>query len=184
MIALLLARYGSDEAGIRIVIRATARTSFALFILAFVAAALRRAWRSPTSAWLLANRRYLGVSFAVSHGLHLLAILALYDWSLRRFFSETALPAIVLGGLGYVFVVAMTITSFDRTAAWLGPQRWRRLHTAGMYLLWTIFTISYVPRALMESPAYAPLALASLGALTLRLMNRPGRRRPAARVAA
>ena len=76
MTGALLTVWGTEEAGIRVLIRATARTSFTLFILAFVASALRRAWRSRVSAWLLANRRYLGVSFAVSHLLHLAAIFA------------------------------------------------------------------------------------------------------------
>jgi len=36
----------------------------------------------PGERWMLANRRYLGVSFAVSHATHLLAIFALGGWSL------------------------------------------------------------------------------------------------------
>ena len=172
MIAILAAVHGTNEAGLRVVIRATARTSFALFITAFVASSLRRAWRSDATAWLLRNRRQIGVSFAVSHLLHLLAIFALYDWSLGRFFGEIGAPAIVVGGIGYLFVAALAATSFDTTAAWLGQRRWKRLHTAGMYWLWGVFTISYVPRALMESAAYAPLALASLAALALRIRYR------------
>lgn len=178
MIAGLLVTFGTDEPGVRVVIRATARTSFTLFLAAFVASALRRAWRTRATAWLLANRRQLGVAFAVSHVLHLLAIFALYDWSLRRFFVETGVTAVVVGGLGYAFVLAMAATSFDRTAAWLGPRRWHRLHTAGMYYLWGVFAVSYVPRALLESPAYAPLALAAIAGLVLRVRYR--RRRTAA----
>ncbi len=175
MILALLAGFGTDELGIRVVIRATARTSFVLFMLAFVASALRRAWPNDATVWLLANRRYVGVSFAVSHVLHLLAIVALYDWSVRRFAVEAGAAAILLGGLGYVFVFAMAATSFDRTAAWLGRRRWRRLHTAGAYYLWTIFTISYVPRAVMESPAYVPFAVVALATLALRIAYRPRR---------
>ncbi len=179
MVALLLARFGAAEVGIRVVIRATARTSCTLFLLAFVASALRRAWRGRASAWILANRRYLGVSFAVSHLLHLCAILALYDWSIRRFFVETGVAASVFGGIGYLFVLAMALTSFDRTAAWLGPRRWARLHTLGVYYLWLIFALSYVPRAFVESPAYAPLAAGVIATLVLRLVYRPGRVRRA-----
>jgi len=175
MVIALLARFGTAEPGIRVVIRATARTSFVLFMLAFVASALRRAWRNAATAWLLANRRYLGVSFAVSHVLHLLAIFALYDWSLRRFVVQTGAAAILLGGLGYVFVLAMAATSFDRAVSWLGARRWRRLHAAGMYYLWTIFTISYVPRVVMGSAAYAPLAIVAIAALALRITHRPRR---------
>jgi hypothetical protein len=175
MVLALLGGFGADEPGIRVVIRATARTSFVLFVLAFAASALRLAWSNGATKWLLANRRYVGVSFAVSHVLHLLAILALYDWSLRRFAVEAGALAVLLGGLGYVFVVAMAATSFDRTAAWLGARRWRRLHTSGMYYLWTIFAVSYVPRAIMESPAYAPFAVVAIVALALRIRYRTRR---------
>jgi len=184
MTALLLAYYGTAEAGIRVVIRATARTSFVLFMLAFVASALRRAWRAPASAWLLANRRYLGLSFAVSHGIHLAAILALYDWSARRFVVQTGAAATSLGGLGYLFVLAMAATSFDGAVRRLGRRRWQRLHTVGAYYLWLIFTISYVPRALVESPAYLPPAMIAIGGLALRVLYRRGRTREMTRAAA
>ena len=54
-------------------VRLTARTSVT-FPAAFTAAALFRLW---PNAWTRQrqNRRYLGVAFAVSHGVHLAAIL-------------------------------------------------------------------------------------------------------------
>ena len=79
MVVVLVAQFGAAEPGIRVVIRATARTSFVLFMLAFVASALRRAWRNDATAWLLANRRYVGVSFGISHVIHLLAIFAEFE---------------------------------------------------------------------------------------------------------
>ena len=76
MCGALLLQHGAGEEGLRVLIRATARTSLVLFAGAFAASGLRRVWRSPASAWLVKNRRYVGLSFAVSHGLHLAAILA------------------------------------------------------------------------------------------------------------
>jgi sulfoxide reductase heme-binding subunit YedZ len=177
MVAALLALAGTDEPGIRLVIRATARTSVVLFTAAFIAAALHRAWPGPVSRWMLANRRYLGVSFAVSHLAHLLAILALSGWSLARAAAAAGPAAIVLGGLAYVFLAAMTATSFDRTAAWLGPRAWSRLHTTGVYVLWTVFFASFAPRV-TESALYWPFALGLLAAMVLRLTYS---RRPAPR---
>src|SRR3979411_166262 len=60
--------------GVRMVIRFTARTSLLLFCLAFSAAALARLWPNAWTRWLRRNRRYLGVTFAASHGLHAIAI--------------------------------------------------------------------------------------------------------------
>jgi methionine sulfoxide reductase heme-binding subunit len=169
MTALIAALAGTDEAGVRMIIRATARTSLLLFLLAFTASSLRRLAPSPATAWLMRNRRYLGVSFAVSHGLHLLAILLVF-WRWPHPFIEQSTGAVTLlgGGLGYVFLLAMTATSTNAAVAWLGARRWRLLHKAGGYYLWGIFALSYVGRA-VEEPLYLPPTLALLGALGLRI---------------
>ena len=63
--------------GVRGIIRATAHSSFFLFALAFTASAVCYFWPTAWTRWQLRNRRYLGVSFALSLCIHLLAILAL-----------------------------------------------------------------------------------------------------------
>ncbi|MGW6421778.1 hypothetical protein ACWF82_03795 [Nocardia sp. NPDC055053] len=35
------------------------------------------------------------------------------------------------GGIGYVVIAILTITSFDRVIAQLGPTLWHRVQTAG-----------------------------------------------------
>jgi sulfoxide reductase heme-binding subunit YedZ len=181
--AVVLAAAGTGEPGIRMVIRATARTSVVLFTAAFVASSVHRAWPGPASRWLVANRRYLGVSFAVSHFGHLLAILALAGWSARKMFADAGPAAAILGGIAYLLVAAMTATSFDRTAAWLGARRWRRLHAIGVWWLWVVFFASFAPRA-FGSPLYVPFALLLAGALVLRVGWRPRAAALATRVSA
>src|SRR5437588_696022 len=82
-----------------------------------------------------------------------------------------AVPA--AGGPGEGGIRAVGAASFDRGAAWLGPRRWRALHTAGMYWLWFIFFVSFAPRA-PTSPLYAVVTLGLLTALGLRIRYRPG----------
>jgi DMSO/TMAO reductase YedYZ heme-binding membrane subunit len=79
-------------------------------------------------------------------------------------------PAVLYGGgLAYLLLLLMTLTSFDRSARWLGPRRWKLLHRAGIHWLWAIFTVfDWTPKA-FESPGYLPLALAGWGALGLRV---------------
>lgn len=38
----------------------------------------------------------------------------------------------------------MTAASFDPSAAWLGPRRWRRLHLCGLHYLWFVFLLTYL----------------------------------------
>jgi methionine sulfoxide reductase heme-binding subunit len=177
IVSAIMVLFGWNENTVRLVLRATARISFVLFTSAFIAAPLRRRWPSLLSSWLLANRRYLGVSFAVSHYFHLAAIIALARLAPDGFRRDVDSSALVFGGLAYVFLTAMTLTSFDRTAAWIGPRAWRILHTAGVYYIWFIFFISYFPRSIV-SIAYAPLAIVSVAALALRLPFGLGRRAP------
>jgi len=161
---------GVGEEGIRAVIRLTARTSFVLFNAAFAASALARRWPGGFTRWLLANRRQVGVSFAVSHLVHLVAIVALTRYAVL--FDS---PAVIIAVLGYVAVAVMTATSFDRTAAWLGPRRWRRLHLTAGWFIWGVFVASYLPRTILESPAYAPFVLVLLAVLILRVRPAPAR---------
>jgi len=170
MVIGILIHQGFTEAGVRVIIRATARTSLFLFLLAFSASSLRRLWQHPATAWLLRNRRYLGVSFAVSHFLHLGAIATLAKRWPHPFIEQSTEPLVVFGGgLAYVLIAAMVATSFDRSAAWLGPRRWRILHTVGNYYALIIFANSYVGRALVE-PAYLPALLGIVLALGLRVV--------------
>ncbi len=175
MTVVVLGMAGTDEAGVRMLIRATARSSIALFLLAFSASSLRRVWRSDASAWLLRNRRQIGVSFAVSQAIHLAAIVALArGWP--DSYSGGVDPATVYGGsLGYVFLAAMTATSFDRSAAWLGRRSWRRLHLTGSWVLWVIFFVSYAGRVATGALGHLPLVVALLAVVGLRVATRPRR---------
>lgn len=167
IVAVILAAVGTDDAGLGMAIRATARTSVVLFSLAFTASALRRRWPTPATAWLLRNRRQLGVSYAVSQLVHLLLIVTVAGWTVHGFLTVRPTLAIVGGGLAYVFVALMTLTSFDRTAAWLGPRRWRQLHVTGAYYNWFIFAQSFF-RMVTKSPVYWPFAALVAGGMVMR----------------
>jgi len=166
--------FGTDEAGLRALVRFTVRVSFSVFIVVYAAAPLRRLFPSPATRWLLRNRRYLGVSFAWAHGLHALAI-ALLVLLLGDAF-ETNLATLWGGGLGYLFVAGMAATSFDRTARWLGPRRWALLHRAGLHWLWFIFALKWTGAAVAESLFYLPFAAATWAAAGLRLAALRARR--------
>jgi len=165
---IVLAVDGTGEAGLRTLIRVSALTSLLLFSSGFTASALNRLLRTPVSRWLLANRRYLGVSFAISHAVHLVPIVVLASTVPDFRANPTTL---VFGGFGYVVLAAMTATSFDRTTAWLGPRAWKRLHTFGVYYLWFIFAASYIPRV-AGARWYLFHSTVLVAALALRLYGR------------
>jgi hypothetical protein len=168
-----LAAFGSDEAGLRALVRSTVRVSFLVFAFVYAAAPLRRLYPTPATRWLLRNRRFLGVSFAWAHGLHGLAILLLAQ-RLGDAFEVDAATAWG-GGLAYLLIAAMALTSFDRTARWLGAQRWALLHRAGLHWLWFIFALNWTTSVFL-SLTYLPFALLTWGLAALRLAALRARR--------
>jgi methionine sulfoxide reductase heme-binding subunit len=165
MLALIGAIEGLTEPGVRMAIRATARVSCLLFLMAFVAAPLYRLWRTDFSQWLLQNRRFLGLSMAVSHGFHAVTIGALHGVTQGKY--PQVLPLAVLG---YVFLVAMAVTSFPLTTRAIGRRAWRILHTAGMYYFWLAFMMEFVMRALTSWVYFGLTVLVGL-AMVIRLWS-------------
>lgn len=156
------------------IIRATARSSLVLFSLAFTASAAHHFWPNALTRWQRRNRRYLGVSFALSHFVHLLAILALGRIAPADLAAEADAVTWIFGGLAYVFIALMAATSFDSTARLISRRAWSMLHTVGAYYIWFIFANSYLSRAAV-TPAYVPIAAVVLFILGLRLSARLAR---------
>ncbi len=166
LIELALATQGRGEEGWRAAVRSTAALSVGLFLVVYLASTLRRLAPSPATAWLLANRRYLGVSFAVVHFAHFGSIVALS----RVLDASPPLHLAVLGGIGDLLLLAMVATSFDASATWLGGRRWNQLHRLGLHYVWVIFVFTYGGAALVSDRVFPGVAIAALlGALALRM---------------
>ncbi len=163
--------------GVRMVIRFTARTSLLLFCLAFSAAALVRLWPNAWTHWQRRNRRYLGVTFAASHAIHAIAITAFAMLDPAGFAAATSTVSYVFGGIGYLVIIALTATSFDRSAAMLGPRAWRRLHLVGGYYLLLQFMVSFGKR-IPEMPLYALFLVPIAAVFALRMISMAARPAP------
>jgi DMSO/TMAO reductase YedYZ heme-binding membrane subunit len=169
-VALAAAGSGNFESeGARAAIRATARTSLVLFCLAYAAAALVRFWPNAFTQWVRRNRRQIGVSFAVSHGVHALAIASLSVLAPEEFKNEVRLSMLIPGGIGYLFIAAMAATSFDRTAAAIGPRAWRWLHGFGAFYIWVGFMNAFGSRA-PARPHYWAFVAILVAVMALRLL--------------
>ncbi|MCW5735271.1 MAG: hypothetical protein KIS73_14155 [Enhydrobacter sp.] len=172
-----------DVEGLRTVIRATARTSLILFAMAFAASALVELAPGAVTRWHRRNRRYIGVSFAFSHAIHLAALVALAQIDPELFWTLTNPTTLVLAGTAYLLLAAMTATSFDRTAAWLGARTWRLLHLVGGWYIWISFAVA-IGKRLSQGPVYWALMALLLGVAIVRLVAMSRRSRRARAVAA
>jgi sulfoxide reductase heme-binding subunit YedZ len=175
MCAMLLLIYGFNEAGLRSAVRNTARTSSVFFVCAFVGRALRSLWLTRLSRWLAERETYLFASFTTSHVIHAVALFALAAVT-RGESLEGRGATLVFGGLAYVFMFAICFTSFGRAASWVESHAYARtLRAVGLYLIWSIFLISFGGRAVQSAP-YVPVTLLLLAALALRVAAAVARR--------
>lgn len=74
------------------------------------------------------------------------------------------------GGSAYLVIAALAATSFDRTAALIGPLAWRRLHLFGIWYIWLSFMVSFGKRAAFDT-TYWPVMGLPLAAGALRLVS-------------
>lgn len=164
--AMLLSQ--PDVEGARRLVRVTARVSLVLFLLAFTASAWWRRWPGQASAALLRHRRQVGLLFATSHACHAVGIACLGAWAGPQLWAQLTPPlSRWIGGIGYVAVVLMTLTSFDAAVRWLGRAGWQALHRVAAHVIWLVFVLSCLKRV-GAAPVYAlPLAFL-IGAMLLR----------------
>lgn len=154
--------------------RYTARLSFPIFLTAFIASSLFYWWPNPTTRWLRTKRRYLGLSFAFAHFVHLGALVTYLTLSGD---SSRGLTTLLGGGGGYVMITLMALTSSNWSVRTLGPKAWGWLHWFGLYYVWFIFTFSYLGRVTKDVPQepriiYITLFGLAVSALAFRIVTR------------
>lgn len=150
------------------VVRATARTSFVLFLAAFTAAPLVKLLPSAPTRALVRERRYIGLSFAASHLLHALALIIYIRTAPAAFWVGRTAATNVPGSIGYVMILLLTVTSFAVPARLTGPENWKRLHRVGVWILAIIFAGSFFARVHQHAGYLVP-GLVMVTAMLLRV---------------
>jgi methionine sulfoxide reductase heme-binding subunit len=169
-VASLLFVNGLGEAGLRSVVRATARTSFALFVAAFAARALLALRPARPSRWLAENQPHLFASFALSHLLHAAALAALAWRTGGSSLEGRGAVELAGGAAAYLFILAGAAPVFTRAARWLEAHRpAAAARNAGLYYVWFVFLFAYGGRA-ATSARYAPFVALLSAALALRVV--------------
>lgn len=151
--------------------RWTARAGLPLFLVAFLASTLVHRWPSPISRALLRRRRQWGLGFALAHTIHLVAL----GINVIVYAPGRTWQSLIGGGLAYVIIYLMALTSTDGWQRRLGLW-WRRLHLFGIHYIWFIFTASYAGRAFGADPDKRAVGILfgsiMVAALALRLWPR------------
>jgi len=149
--AILFFSGGWSEDMIRAQIRWSAKISFTFFCFAFAASGIHHVFSSSFSEWLLKNRKYLGISFALIHLIHL-GWIVLLQLSYHPVFNNADIMSLAGGGLAYFFVVLLLLTSFDTVKRRISDKIWKRLHLIGCAWILIVFSSSYLNR--IDEPIY------------------------------
>jgi DMSO/TMAO reductase YedYZ heme-binding membrane subunit len=125
-------------------IQLSVRLSVPWLYLAFAASSIHTLIPSEASRWLLRNRRILGLCFAAGMAWQLTFIL----WMMTSFWNYYVKDVYLLTDIlvqvpGYVFLIAMTLTSFMPVRRKLSGKQWRALHKGGIYFLWATVWSTY-----------------------------------------
>ncbi len=136
VLAMIRADLGSAE-GVSSLIQLSVRCAVPWLYLTFAASSAQVLFSGAFSLWLLRNRKILGLCFAAAMGWQLLFIVWLVTVYSDYYIKEVyLLRDVIEGTLGYLFLIAMTLTSFRPGRKLLKPKRWKLLHKSGIYFLW------------------------------------------------
>ena len=150
--------------------RYTARISFFLFVVSFIAGSIHYFLSNSLTRFIRNNRRYIGLSFALAHTIHLVALTSF-------FVTTNQTPDIVTvlgGGFAYVSMYLMAFTSSDKAVKKIGFKRWKLIHKVSAYYIAFIFAYTYLGRLTREefsSIEYSLLFSIMIAAFALRVLH-------------
>ena len=134
----------STPLGVSEMIQMSVRCAVPLLYLAFATSAMKVLFPGKFTAWLLRNRRSVGISYAVAMAWQLFFILWMWMSHWEYYTVEIyALEDILFQVTGYLFIFAMTISSFFSIRRMMNLLTWRALHKTGIYFLWFTVVITY-----------------------------------------
>lgn len=134
----------SNPAHISEMIATSVRTAVPWLFIAFAASSLVALFPSDLTKWIMRNRKFFGLCFAVGMAWQLLFIVwfvfGSYDYYMNEAYSIHSLVEQVPG---YLVLFAMVFTSFKPGRKMLSNKQWRILHKGGIYLLWGVLFSTY-----------------------------------------
>jgi DMSO/TMAO reductase YedYZ heme-binding membrane subunit len=137
MVAAMMRSDMSTASGISSMIGFSVRWAVPFIYLVVAASSVQILFPGTFSKWWLRNRKYIGMCFAVA-----MAWQGLFIFIMSYFFRDYYFENVYLfrdeleGSIGYIFLPAMVVTSFEFGRKHLSSKQWKLLHKSGIYFLW------------------------------------------------
>jgi hypothetical protein len=155
---MLVAMLGTDIStapGVSEMIAFSVRWAVPFIYLVVATSAAQTLFPGPFPVWILRNRRYIGLCFAVAMAWQGLFIFIMSNFFREYYFEEVFyLRDELEGSTGYIFLAAMVVTSFSFGRKYLDARQWKLLHRSGLYFLWAYpFSVYWWNLFYYENPA-------------------------------
>jgi DMSO/TMAO reductase YedYZ heme-binding membrane subunit len=156
-IVMVVAMTGVDLTtgpGVSTMIGFSVRWAVPFIFLVVAISSLQILFPGPIPLWLLRNRKYIGMCFAVA-----MAWQGLFIFTMSMFFRDYYYDDIYFlrdeleGSTGYIFLTAMVVTSFRFARKHLTPKQWKLIHKSGLYFLFAYpFSVYWWNLSYYENP--------------------------------
>ena len=149
--------------------RYTARISFFFFTVSFLASSIHYFLSNSLTNFIRNNRRHIGLSFALAHTIHLVALTSFFVTT----HQNPDIVTVLGGGLAYLAMYIMAFTSNDNAVRNIGFKRWKLIHKLGANYIAFIFAFTYLGRLTKEefsSVEFNLLFSIIIGAFVLRVL--------------
>jgi len=144
----------STGSGVSEMIGFAVRWAVPFIYLVVAISSIQILYPGPFSMWLMRNRKYIGLCFAVA-----MAWQGLFIFIMSYFFHDYYYADVYLfrdeieGSIGYIFLPAMVVTSFHFGRKHLSSKQWKLLHKSGIYFLWAYpFSVYWWGLSYYENP--------------------------------
>ncbi len=154
-IAMVVAMMGADMssgAGVSKMISFSVRFAVPFIYLVVAASSVQILFPGPFPMWWLRNRKYIGMCFAVAMAWQGMFIFIMSNFLRDYYYEDIYLLRDELeGSIGYIFLAAMVVTSFQFGRKHLSLAQWKLLHKSGVYFLFAYpfsvywWNLSYYP---------------------------------------
>jgi hypothetical protein len=142
-----------DEFHLRHLIQWSAKIAATCFSVAFAISSFNYFFKDKYSLRILKYRSEIGLSFAVAHLYHL-CFLIMLQAHFHPVFEKAATYSLMAGGLAYVFLFSMVLTTFPTIKSAVNTKYWILLHSIGGYWIWFIFARSYYKNVVNKNEEY------------------------------
>ena len=127
----------SSPEGVSHMIGYSVRWAIPFIYLVVAASSVKVLFPGTFSAWWMRNRKYIGLVFAVGMAWQAAFIFILSTFYRDYYFAEVYyFRDEVEGSVGYIFLVAMVITSFQFARKRVNHAQWKLIQKGGVYFLW------------------------------------------------